>query len=221
MAANLKVPSGPIPGENYTSDTRNYPWHRPPDITDLDSGVEASIKQLTTREGSYALLTMLQAGMSVVQATDIFVTTGIGAGKWSPDLGLLLAGPVSHMIKLMADGYGIKYDMGLADMPIPTISFLKEKAKIDPKKAVTVATDVSKMTEAFKANADAQQGAQQKGVGLLGAPDEGVNNMGKDQQQGAQPPSGSFMGNAGPPQQGSQEQGTPPQDESTPPPQPM
>ena len=29
-------PSGPIPGENFTSDERNYPWHRPPEYTDMD-----------------------------------------------------------------------------------------------------------------------------------------------------------------------------------------
>ena len=33
-------PNAPIPGANYTSDTRNYPWHRPPDITDVDEALE-------------------------------------------------------------------------------------------------------------------------------------------------------------------------------------
>ena len=33
---NPAQPSGPIPGENFTSDERNYPWHRPPEYTDTD-----------------------------------------------------------------------------------------------------------------------------------------------------------------------------------------
>ena len=34
----LKMFDAPIAGENFTSDTRNYPWHRPPEITDYDDG---------------------------------------------------------------------------------------------------------------------------------------------------------------------------------------
>jgi hypothetical protein len=145
-------PDGPIPGENYTSDTRNYPWHRPPEITDIDKGIEASIKQLTTREASYALLTMLQSGVPVATCADIFVTSGIGAGKWTPDFAILLAGPVAHMMKLMADGYGVKYDMGLDDEHIPTIEFVKAHSKIDPSQAVKAAENVASQAERFKGN---------------------------------------------------------------------
>ena len=31
---------GPIPGANFTSDERNWPWHRAPDITDTDEALE-------------------------------------------------------------------------------------------------------------------------------------------------------------------------------------
>lgn len=166
------TPDGPIPGENYTSDTRNYPWHRPPELTSLDSAIEASIKQLTQRESAYSLLTMLQAGVSVVQATDMFVTSGIGAGKWTPDFALMLAGPVSHMIKLMADGYGIKYDMGIEDKPMPTIQFLKERAKIDEDKAVFVAENVAKSSEQIKAQAEQQETQS----GFMGSPGPAAAN---------------------------------------------
>lgn len=155
-------PDGPMPGENYTSDTRNYPWHRAPEITDLDEGIEACIKQLTQRETSIALLTMLQAGVTVVEATDIFVTSGIGKGKWTVDFALLLAGPVAHMIKLMAEGYEIKYDMGLEDKKMSTIKFVKAKA-IDPSKAVDVAEEIMEQAEEIKEQAGAQPGADQMG----------------------------------------------------------
>jgi hypothetical protein len=26
---NPQMPSGPIPGENFTTNEKNYPWHRP------------------------------------------------------------------------------------------------------------------------------------------------------------------------------------------------
>lgn len=128
---NPAVPTGPIPGENYTSDTKNYPWHRPPDITSIDKGIEASIKQLASKQGSYGLLNMLQMGVSVCKAAEMFVMSGIGSGKWTPDFAILIAGPIAKMMKIMADGAGIKYDMGLEDDPIPTISFYEGLKKVD------------------------------------------------------------------------------------------
>ena len=125
-----KIPDGPIPGENFTSDTRNLPWHRPPEVTDIDKGIEASVKQLSTRQGAFGLLNSLQAGVTIVQAADMFITSGIGAGKWSPDLGILLAGPVARMMEIMAKDAGITYAMGLEDDPIPTISVLKKQHDI-------------------------------------------------------------------------------------------
>lgn len=195
MAGNPKIGNGPIPGENYTSDTRNYPWHRPPEITDLDAGVELSVKRLTEKDNAYSLLTMLQAGVSVVQATDMFVTSGIGQGKWTPDFAILLAGPVSHIIKLMADGYGIKYNMGLDNEMPSTIEFLKATAELDPKKTMVVAKDIASQADMFKQHADNQQQPQSP-VGLLGAPDTSMNHpvksgmmaQGGPVEQGQQPP---------------------------------
>jgi hypothetical protein len=148
MPANPKVPNGPIPGENYTSNTRNYPWHRPPEITDVEKGIEAAIKQLSTRTGAFGLLTSLQTGVTIVQAADMLVTSGIGKGKWSPDLAILLAGPVARMMEIMAKDAGITFALGLDDDPIPTAGYLKRKVEITSGVA-------NQAAEALQANADA------------------------------------------------------------------
>jgi hypothetical protein len=135
--------SGPIPGENYTSDTKNYPWHRPPEVTDLDTAIEVSAKQLMSEEGSLGLITMLKAGIDIASLTDMFVTSGIGAGKWTPDFAILLAGPVSHIIYLMAKSYDIDCDLGI-DLPKNhyTNSYLKA-VKDDQNKYKTVLDSLS------------------------------------------------------------------------------
>lgn len=123
--------SGPIPGENYTSDTKNYPWHRPPEITDLDKGVEISAKRLMSDEGSVGIFTMLGTGIDIATVTDMFVTSGIGAGKWTPDFALLLSGPISHIVYLMAKGEGIDADLGIkSKKPTLTKSFF-DGIKVD------------------------------------------------------------------------------------------
>lgn len=168
------IPSGPIPGENFTSDTKNYPWHRPPEHTDMDKAIEATMKQLSTRETTYSLLTVAQAGVPITTIADIFLTNGIGAGKWTPDMALLLAGPVSHIMKIMAEDAGIEYQMGLDDDPLPTINFLKAKSEIDPKKAVNVAENVAAQEDAFRM--DVQKQAQKMG-GFAGMPKPGEEGM--------------------------------------------
>jgi hypothetical protein len=119
-------PNGPIPGENYTSDTKNYPWHRPPEVTSLDQGISLSAKQLMDEEKSSGLLTMMQMGTPLSLLTDMFVTSGIGAGKWTPDFAILLAGPVSHIMMLMAKAHGIEPDLGIdLKKDTKTISYMK------------------------------------------------------------------------------------------------
>ncbi len=112
---------GPIPGENFTSDTRNYPWHRPPDHTDLNSAIESSIKHMTKRQAAFGLLTALESGVTVAQAARAFVISGVSEGKWTPDFAILLVGPVARIIQSMARGYGIKAELGLdPDSGVPT-----------------------------------------------------------------------------------------------------
>ena len=163
--------AGPIPGENYTSDTKNYPWHRPPEITDIDKAIDASSKQILSEEGLPGVITMLQSGMNIATLTDIFVTSGIGAGKWTPDIALLLAGPTAHIMKIMADDYGIQYDMGIDEDAPPTIEFLKAKSEIDPKRAVNIAENVAGQVDSFKAKAEQQMDKQMGGFAGMEKPE--------------------------------------------------
>lgn len=120
----------PIPGENYTSDTKNYPWHRPPEIDDLDAGIEYSMNALLDDEDMFfQYMAYLDGGLSVVTTTDIFVTMGIANGKWTPDFALLLAGPVSRILEIMAKAYGIDAELGLESGKAPPTSVFKNAAR--------------------------------------------------------------------------------------------
>lgn len=105
--------AAPIPGENYTSDTRNYPWHRPPDITDINEAVEYVSRNLTETNDGMRYMAMLDVGIPVSAVTDMIVTMGIGDGKFTPDFALLIAGPVARLLTVMAKSYDIEYNMGL------------------------------------------------------------------------------------------------------------
>lgn len=155
---------GPIPGENYTSDTKNYPWHRPPEIMDIDEAIQWSMENLTEEEAGFAMLSLIEAGTDIVTTADIFVTTGIAKGKWTPDFALLLAGPVTRILEIMAKAYEIDYSLGLDKRsPRMTSAFLKaaREGSIEP-------IEMAAEEGAEPAPAPAAVG------GLMGAPVEGL-----------------------------------------------
>jgi hypothetical protein len=151
VAIDPNAMDGPIPGENFTSDTKNYPWHRPPEYTNLDDAIEASFKKLTDDDAAFGLLTVIEMGATIADMTQAFVMSGVGAGKWTPDFAILLAGPVSHIMYLMAKGYGIDCDLGIEEKSkAPTTAFFKA-VKIDKKKVEEVTEDMD--VEQFTGNA--------------------------------------------------------------------
>jgi len=141
--ATIAPMSGPIPGENYTSDTKNYAWHRPPDFTNLDKAIDDIGKTLLSKEGSAGLLTMLDTGVDVVSLTSIVLLNGIGKGKWTPDMAILLAGPTSHLIKMIGEADGLKVNMGLDDsIKAPTKAFFDGIRQVDEVRAQKAAMKV-------------------------------------------------------------------------------
>jgi len=144
---------GPIPGANYTSDTKNYPWHRPPELTDMDEAIEWSFKKITDEQSFPSLLTAFQMGLTVVEAADLFTIRAISKGKFNIDTAVLVAGPIAHIMYLLAKGYGIDVELGLDKKPkYKTKSYFKaegEFKKIDEEKAQAVIDkiDVVKIQE--------------------------------------------------------------------------
>jgi hypothetical protein len=107
------TPKGPIAGENYTSDWRNYPWHRPPDITNVDEALEFVANHISESDEGYQYMSYLNVGVSVAGVTDMILTLGIADGKWSIDFAILIAGPVARLVTIMAKSYDIEYTMGI------------------------------------------------------------------------------------------------------------
>lgn len=111
----------PIPGENYTSDTRNYPWHRPPEIETYDDAIEYAAKMFKQPRAMDGTRTLLELGITVTTLTNFFLMRSIGLGKYTPDMALVVAGPVAKTIELLAVQMGVDYEMGFEDVDqVPT-----------------------------------------------------------------------------------------------------
>lgn len=110
----MKAPkiNGPIPGENFTSDTKNYPWHRPPQFTDYDDAIDFAIDQISEEESIELILSLLEVGVDCATMTSIILLNMISQGRFSIDLALLIAGPIARYIQIMAEAQGVTVDMG-------------------------------------------------------------------------------------------------------------
>jgi hypothetical protein len=126
---NPSQPNAPIPGANYTSDTRNYPWHRPPDITSTDEALEHVMEVLTETDAGKRYMSLIEAGTPIASITDIVVTLAVGRGKFSIDFAILIAGPVTRMLEIMAKSYEIEYDLGIDVVDTYTSSVVLKQIK--------------------------------------------------------------------------------------------
>lgn len=158
-----RLQSGPIPGENFLSDTKNQPWHRPPKFKDIDMALDHVIENIFEKKRAQTLMTVFELGIPVSTVVSMYLQAGIGQGKWTPDFALLMAGPVAHIFRIMADGYEIDYNMGIDDnKKIPTKTFFEESINLKNKK--------------FEVRPDVEEEAKQMVAemsGGLAAPEQG------------------------------------------------
>jgi hypothetical protein len=126
---------GPIPGENYLADTKNYPWHKPPDIVDYDEGVEYMMQKLGEKPAVAAIAALTKKETSILELTKYNVLGELKAGTFSIDLGLLLAGPIAKTIEMIAKSQNVDPYLGWEQEPtLLTSDMLDRTEGIDPKK---------------------------------------------------------------------------------------
>lgn len=128
----MAVNSGPIPGENYTSDGKNYPWKQPPQFTDLDEALDFLANKITNFKTANGILTMAEIGIPLYRIAHMILFLGVGEGKWTVDYMLMLAGPFTRMIELVCIGFGVDYELGIDDDEddFDTGTFFKEEEKL-------------------------------------------------------------------------------------------
>lgn len=106
----------PIPGESLTADTDNKkPWEQAPELTNTDDAVQDIFLNLTEEESLDSLLDMLREGVPVDVITQVVLFRGVMAGKWNPDLMLLLIEPTIYIISALAEWADIDYTLYLEE----------------------------------------------------------------------------------------------------------
>lgn len=107
--------NAPIPGANYLSDTRNYAWHRPPDIVDYDEAVSYLIDKIDEPEKKELVFAMLGIDAHITTIVTTILLQAVSKGKIGIDLAILCAGPLARYIEISAKDVDIEYEMGIED----------------------------------------------------------------------------------------------------------
>lgn len=158
---------GPIPGENYLTDTKNYPWHRPPDLVDYDEAVSYMLDKIDEPEQIELVFAMLQIDAHVATVVSTLLLQGISKGKFSIDLAMLMAGPLARYIEIKANNSGIKHEMGVEkdDRMVLTPTLLKAALGI-----VEQPEEESEEIKALREEAGPNEITQEQMMGLMSMP---------------------------------------------------
>lgn len=169
----MKMFDAPIAGANYAADTRNYPWHRPPDIINYDEGVDYLITRLKEPEQLELIFSLLEIDAHVSTVVTSLLMQGISRGKFSIDLAVLIAGPLARYISIIADEQDIKYDMGVSD---------KDRIVITPT-SLKAALGIFDESETLEVLEKVEEEPVITEGGLMGAPTE--EEMASNKEQSA------------------------------------
>lgn len=171
---------GPIPGENFLTDTKNYPWHRPPDLVDYDETVSYMLSKIDEPEQIELVFAMLGIDAKVTTVVSTLLLQAISKGKFTIDMAMLIAGPLARYIEIQAKNAGVKYDMGLEnkDRIVLTPTLLKASLGI-----LEQPEEESLEIMAMREEAGPMEPEQEQIMGLMSQPPEGA--VAEDDEQAA------------------------------------
>ena len=171
---------GPIPGENFLTDTKNYPWHRPPDLVDYDETVSYMLSKIDEPEQIELVFAMLGIDAKVTTVVSTLLLQAISKGKFTIDMAMLIAGPLARYIEIQAKNAGVKYDMGLEnkDRIVLTPTLLKASLGI-----LEQPEEESLEIMAMREEAGPMEPEQEQIMGLMSPPPEGA--VAEDDEQAA------------------------------------
>ena len=107
----------PVPGQGLTDKPGNYPWEHPPEYTDTMEASEFLWDKLTEPLFAQQIIGMLDAGVPVEAISRIVLFSGFTEGKWTPDVGFMLAEVVMKMVATIGFTGGVKkFKISMTDL---------------------------------------------------------------------------------------------------------
>ena len=142
----------PVPGQSLTDKPGNYPWEHPPQYTDTQEAAEYVWHKLTQPAFADQVVAMLDAGIPVEAIGRIVVFSGFTEGKWTPDVGFVLAEVIMKMIATIGFTAGVKkFKISMQDLTnnkqMKAIMNVKSRNEELKKAAKSLGEDIKKIPQ--------------------------------------------------------------------------
>jgi len=178
-----KLFNAAIPGENLTVESRKWAWHKPPQYPNFDDAFEYFLEDvLADSERLNAARAMARNGFSALSLVQNLMIQSVAKGRITPDMTLLLAGPVYKTLTRMFDALGETYLTGY-DSPQELqayVEYMQSDAPKKPKKA-----KLSKSQEKEMQKITEEVSAEIPKGGLMGATKEDDMEIPMDKPSGS------------------------------------
>jgi len=99
---------GPIPLQSLSSEPKNFPWERPPEMSDLKEVIDFYLEGLTKETVIDNLMDLLDMGTPVDAIVGAFTTANVMNGMHNVDVKLLVSPVIHEYIKSMGQRAGIE-----------------------------------------------------------------------------------------------------------------
>jgi len=96
-------------GFGLTQDNERWPWGQPASIVDPEQAMEEAINTLETKKTKKEMLKILMVGASVESLVEGYLFSAFQEGKFTPDVGLLIKGPLAMHIASIAEEENVPY----------------------------------------------------------------------------------------------------------------
>ena len=104
--------NAPIPGQSLTDEPKNYPWERPPEITDPRQAVKFHLEGINRPESLDNIVELMQMGLPVRALAKTALTTAQMEGIHSVDVSLIIRDVIKEELISIAEEAGIDYVTG-------------------------------------------------------------------------------------------------------------
>lgn len=104
--------SAPIPGQSLTSEPKNLPFERPPEVADPLKALDMHVEKITDPEAMEDAFHFLEQGLDLATLVEGMLRSGVMSGIHSVDVSLAIAPALHEYIKGLATEAGIEFDEG-------------------------------------------------------------------------------------------------------------
>ena len=98
-----------VPGQSLTDYPKNYPWERPPEITDPNDAIKFHIDRIADEDVIDNVLDLLEFGIPAKTLSESMMTAAVGSGIHSIDVSLIVEPIVRDFMMKAADMAGVNY----------------------------------------------------------------------------------------------------------------